>query len=38
MDDDVAEEEVREMIEKLVKREKVGSCISSSFRYERSNP
>ena len=37
MDDDVAEEEAREMIEELVKREKVGSCISSSFRSKRSN-
>ena len=32
--DDVTEEEAREMIEELVKREKVGSCCSSSFRYD----
>ena len=32
--DDVTEEEAREMIEELVKREKVGSCFSSSFRYD----
>ena len=32
VDDDVTEEEARERIEKLVKREKVGSCFSSSFR------
>ena len=34
MDDDVTEEEARERIEELVKREKVGSCFSSSFRYD----
>lgn len=34
VDDDVTEEEVREGIEELVKREKVGSCFSSSFRYD----
>ena len=34
VDDDVTEEEAREMIEELVKREKVGSCFSSSFRYD----
>ena len=34
VDDDVTEEEARERIEELVKREKVGSCISSSFRYD----
>lgn len=32
VDDDVTEEEAREEIEELVKREKVGSCFSSSFR------
>ena len=32
--DDVTEEEAREMIEELVKREKVGSCFSSNFRYD----
>ena len=32
VDDDVTEEEAREKIEELVKREKVGSCFSSSFR------
>lgn len=32
VDDDVTEEEARERIEELVKREKVGSCFSSSFR------
>ena len=32
--DDVTEEEAREMIEELVKREKVGSCFSLSFRYD----
>ncbi len=34
VDDDVTEEEARERIEELVKREKVGSCFSSSFRYD----
>ena len=32
VDDDVTEEEAREKIEELVKREKVCSCFSSSFR------
>ena len=32
VDDDVTEEEAREEIKELVKREKVGSCFSSSFR------